>query len=218
MKNVLILPGDGIGKEVVNACLPIFKKMNLDIELKFGDIGWEFWENENNSVPNRTWDLIKKSNAVLLGATTSKPNMINETSKYISPIIQLRQNLDLYANVRPIKSFDERDLDLVIIRENTEGLYSGLDYYPTPNEIEKFILNKSKRYKNYDFSKTASTIRIISKKALENILEFSSKWAMKNKKKILSLLINLMFLENLVSLFLKLSIYLKESILILIIV
>src|SRR5690606_19848595 len=103
--------GDGIGVEVIEAALPLFKALNIPAELSFGDIGWSFWQKEGTPVPERTWQLLKQSDAILLGATTSKPTreammelareLQNEALSYISPIIQLRQQLDLFANIRP---------------------------------------------------------------------------------------------------------------------
>ena len=111
MKSIAVLPGDGIGIEVMEACVPIFKELNLDIKLKYGEIGWKCWINSANPVPNETWNLIKNCDAVLVGAITSKPKHEAEqelkvkssnTTDYVSPVIQLRQKLQLFANVRPI--------------------------------------------------------------------------------------------------------------------
>lgn len=139
-KNVLVLPGDGIGQEVCEAALPVISAMGLPITLTFGEIGWTCWEREGNPVPARTWEQIAHADAVLLGAITSKGkvqaqqalplSLQQQAIEYVSPVIQLRQKLGLYANIRPVKyvSGDRRPFRCCVIRENTEGLYAGMDF------------------------------------------------------------------------------------------
>ncbi len=71
-KKVLVLPGDGIGREVCDATLPVFERLKLPIELTFGEIGWDCWMRDGDPVPQATWDAIAQSDAILLGAITSK--------------------------------------------------------------------------------------------------------------------------------------------------
>lgn len=195
---LLLLPGDGIGHDNLFSILPIFKKINIDFDIKFGDIGWEYWKKEGNPIPKRTWDLINWSDTILLGAITSKPEkeaqkelQIKNTNDihYISPIIQLRQKLNLFANVRPIFSIENNkiqkddNIDLVIIRENTEGLYSGLDFYPLPQDLVTFVntYKKDNRPWNISTSKDgAIALRIMTKKGVERIIRFAFDWAKKN--------------------------------------
>lgn len=72
-KRICVLPGDGIGIEVMEAALPVLKALNLPFDLEFGDIGWECWKREGNTVPDETWEKINQCDATLLGAITSKP-------------------------------------------------------------------------------------------------------------------------------------------------
>ncbi|MCS8613503.1 isocitrate/isopropylmalate dehydrogenase family protein [Streptococcus thermophilus] len=191
MKSIAVLPGDGIGIEVMEACVPIFKELNLDIKLKYGEIGWKCWINSANPVPNETWNLIKNCDAVLVGAITSKPKheaeqelkvKSNNTTDYVSPVIQLRQKLQLFANVRPIVSLiNNKSFEVYIIRENTEGLYSGLDFNPIPEPLENFINESTSKYNN-KLKNGAATIRIITEEGFNRLLKFSSEWALKHGK------------------------------------
>jgi len=152
---IAVLPGDGIGKEVVEAAFLPLEKLGLDAEYLWGDIGWEFWKKEGNALPQRTIDLLCSTDVCLFGAITSKaedeaiqelnPSLRGEGIKYTSPIIQLRQFFDLYVNLRPCKAFPRNSLnfregiDLVIFRENTEGLYAGVEFHPLPSEVRRVL-------------------------------------------------------------------------------
>ncbi|MBZ5978763.1 MAG: isocitrate/isopropylmalate family dehydrogenase [Leuconostoc gelidum] len=169
---VAVLPGDGIGMDVMNVCLPILKELPIEVETKIGDIGWKFWASEGNSVPDRTWKLIEDSDAVLVGAVTGDP-------RFVSPVIQLRQKLDLFANVRPIQGIKKGDdFDLYVIRENTEGLYAGYDFYPTPKGLIDFMASDdSGKPKKIKSTNTAVTIRLITLSGIERLLYFGFEWA-----------------------------------------
>ncbi|MHA6196090.1 isocitrate/isopropylmalate dehydrogenase family protein [Pseudomonas wadenswilerensis] len=154
-QKVCVLPGDGIGIEVTEAVLPLFDTLNLPIDLSFGDIGWSCWQKEGNCIPDNTWKLISASNATLLGAITSKPLREAEAELspalrgtgrvYVSPVIQLRQKLGLYANVRPVTDVlgDDR-YRFSVIRENTEGLYAGLDFASIPPGFEAVLAERER--------------------------------------------------------------------------
>ncbi|MER6212160.1 isocitrate/isopropylmalate family dehydrogenase [Streptomyces sp. NPDC001642] len=139
MKSVAVLPGDGIGPEVTTAALDVVDKLGLPLDLRFGEIGWECWRQEGDPVPQRTWKLLEDTDTCLLGAITSKPLREGEAElppelrgtgrTFVSPVIQLRQRLGLYANVRPVIDLVDGRFDFTVIRENTEGLYAGLDFH-----------------------------------------------------------------------------------------
>lgn len=191
LKKIAILPGDGIGKDVMHSAIQIFDALNLPFKVNFGEIGWECWKKEGNPIPENTWKLIKNSDAILLGATTSMPakealealplHLKEKSPDYISPIIQLRKNLDLYANVRPC--FDIRgsanDFNFCIIRENTEGLYSGLDYYPTPSNI-LMPINQNYKWKDLCNDDVSTSFRIQTREGLARIYEFAFNYAVEN--------------------------------------
>ncbi len=188
---IAVLPGDGIGPEVTHAALPVFEVLNIPVQLRFGDIGWSFWQKEGTALPDRTWKLIAESDVTLLGAITSKPEREAKIEvgkqfqdppiKYISPIIQLRQKLDLFANVRPCFSIDgtHKKFNFCIIRENTEGLYSGFDYHPTPEAILN-IISKKPQWKNIPANEISTTFRLHSKSAWLRIFKFAFDYAIKH--------------------------------------
>ncbi|MEM2138910.1 MAG: isocitrate/isopropylmalate dehydrogenase family protein [Candidatus Woesearchaeota archaeon] len=164
--NINVMPGDGIGKEVVDAALIILNALPLNFKFIFSEIGYETYLKKGTNLPNETIENIKKTDATLFGAVTTPPEIKN----YSSAIIKLRKLFDLYANVRPCKSIphaiSRQDVDLIIVRENTEDLYSG---------IERVENNGNK----------AITERIITREASEKIIKFGFELALKqNKKKI----------------------------------
>jgi isocitrate dehydrogenase len=187
-----VLPGDGIGQEVTLSAILIFEVLNIPIELIIGDIGWEFWKTEGNSIPTRTWELINSVDATLLGATTSKPEreafkelpekLRNNPPAYVSPIVQLRQTLDLYANVRPCFNIkgEGDNFNFSVIRENTEGLYAGLDFYPLTDDISN-VLDTSHKWNHLSKTDAACTIRLQTKAGLTRLFEFAFSYAEREK-------------------------------------
>ena len=142
------LPGDGIGVDVLDAVKIVLDRLGLYAEYVPGDIGWEFWRREGNPLPQRTLDLMKETDCALFGAITSKgkdvadkelaPALQGQGYSYRSPIVAMRQLLDLYICLRPCKAYpgnplNYRDnIDLVVYRENTEGMYIGVEYDRVP--------------------------------------------------------------------------------------
>lgn len=185
---IAVLPGDGIGVDVTQAAIPIFEAMNIPVQLTFGDIGWSYWQREGTPIPKRTWKLIADSDATLLGAITSKPEreaqselnkaFQNKNINYLSPIIQLRQKLDLFANVRPCFAINnpKNKFNFCIIRENTEGLYSGFDYFPTPDPILSLLANNP-HWQNIPGDDISSSLRLQSKTGLLRIFKYAFKYA-----------------------------------------
>lgn len=185
-----VLPGDGIGQSVTLSAIPIFEILNVPVDIKFGDIGWEFWKKEGTPIPDRTWELINSSDATLLGAITSKPeteamkdlapNMMKLGVTYLSPIIQLRQKLDLFANIRPCFNIKGgfKKFNFCIIRENTEGLYSGFDFHPIPKDI-KLLINKQLRWRSFDEEEISCSLRLQSRQGLLRLFNFAFSYAEK---------------------------------------
>jgi isocitrate dehydrogenase (NAD+) len=145
------LPGDGIGVDVLDAARVVLDEIRVDAEYISGDIGWEFWRTEGDAFPRRTIDLLHHVDAALFGAVTSKPMKAAEAELapglrgqglvYRSPIVRMRQLFDLYVCLRPCKAYPGNPLnykpgiDLVVFRENTEDLYSGVEFSPVPPEL-----------------------------------------------------------------------------------
>ncbi len=119
----------------------VLDTIGLDAEYFPGDIGWEFWKKKGNPLPDRSIELLKETDCCLFGAITSKPkdeaekelssDLQGKSYVYSSPIVGIRQLFNLHTNMRPCKAFKgnplnyRNDIDLVVFRENTEGLYAG---------------------------------------------------------------------------------------------
>jgi isocitrate/isopropylmalate dehydrogenase len=145
------LPGDGIGVEVLAAARVVLDRLGFEAEYLQGDIGWDFWCQEGDALPQRTIDLLKSVDAAMFGAITSKPVKKAEAELaptlqakgmvYRSPIVRMRQLFDLYVCLRPCKAYPANPLnfregiDLVVFRENTEDLYAGVEFAPVPDEL-----------------------------------------------------------------------------------
>ncbi|MBX3381754.1 MAG: isocitrate/isopropylmalate dehydrogenase family protein [Phycisphaeraceae bacterium] len=141
------LGGDGIGPEVLDAARSVLDAIGFRAEYIPADIGWKYWCEEGNPLPERTLDVLRSTNCAMFGAITSKPasDAARELAeplrarnlKYSSPIVQLRREFNLFANIRPAQSFAGagQPIDVIVVRENTEGLYSGLEIHPTPQSL-----------------------------------------------------------------------------------
>lgn len=195
------LPGDGIGKDVLDAAKIVLDAIKLDAEYVYGDVGWEFWKSEGNALPDRTLEILKSTDCCLYGANTSKPK--EETEKelnseltgkgyvYRSPILRIRQDFKLHTCIRPCKAYKGNplnyrdDIDLVIFRENTEGLYCGVEYYPLPSELMS-TLSKHPRMQGFaDISPEdiALSCRIITRKGAQGIAKQAFEYAKRYSKK-----------------------------------
>lgn len=163
MQTVTLIPGDGIGPEITEAVVNILKSAGAQIEWDIQSAGADVIEKEGTPLPNRVIESIKK-NKVALKAPVTTP--IGKGFRSVN--VQLRKSLDLYANLRPCKNIEGiktryDNVDLVIVRENTEDLYAG---------IERQIDEDS-----------AESIKIITRKASLRIAEFAFNYAVKNGRK-----------------------------------
>ena len=154
MYKIAVIPGDGIGKEVMEATLHVLEALDIEFDYTFADAGDEYEEKTGIALPQETVDVVKASQACLFGAA-------GESAADV--IVKLRQELDLYVNLRPVKSYPGTNslfdnLDFVIVRENTEGLYIGLEEYTEDGAIAK---------------------RVITRKASERICKFAFEYAKK---------------------------------------
>jgi 3-isopropylmalate dehydrogenase len=198
---IAVLPGDGVGIEVVEAALIILKKLSVDAEYVHGNIGWKFWCSEGNALPDRTIKLLKETDVCLFGAITSKPkedaakelapSLQGKGLSYFSPIVRLRQEFDLYTNLRPCKAYpgnplNYRDnIDLVIFRENTEGMYAGVEFFPLPQNVKDALMThpKMKPFKDVPLNEIALSTRIMTRKGCERIVKAAFDYARKNKRR-----------------------------------
>jgi methanogen homoisocitrate dehydrogenase len=150
MYRICVIPGDGIGPEVMEAALSVLESMDLDMEFYPALAGNACFQELGTTIPSQTVDLALETDATLFGAVTTVPGQR-------SAILTLRKKLDLYANLRPVKSYPGTgalypDLDFLIVRENTEGLYAGREEY-TPEG--------------------AQALRVVTRKASRRICEFA---------------------------------------------
>jgi isocitrate dehydrogenase (NAD+) len=140
-----LIPGDGIGPEVTEAVVRIFKAAKLDIEWEQHEAGVTAFKRFNQSLPAELLESIKRNKVALKGPVTTPI-----AEGFTSVNVGLRKAVDLYANLRPVKNLDGvasrfQGVDLVIVRENTEDLYSGLEHEVVPGVVEslKIITEKA---------------------------------------------------------------------------
>jgi len=158
MYKIAVIPGDGIGKEVMEATINILEASKLEFEYTFANAGDEYAEKTGIPLPEETINIVKQSQACLFGAA-------GESAADV--IVKLRRELDLYVNLRPVKSYPGtkclyNDIDFVIVRENTEGLYSGIEEYTKDG---------------------ATAVRVITNKASERICRFAFEYAERTDRK-----------------------------------
>jgi methanogen homoisocitrate dehydrogenase len=160
-----VIEGDGIGREVIPEAVKVLDAFGLEIEKLPLELGYARWERTGTAMSDEDIELIKQCDAVLFGAVTTVPD-----PNYKSILLTIRKELDLYANIRPIKPLPGitgvtgmNDFDFVIVRENTEGLYSGIE------EIGPEL---------------AWTKRIITRKGSERIAAYACKLAKNRKNKV----------------------------------
>ncbi len=164
---VAILPGDGTGPELIDAAMIVLdevrKKFKIDIKTEFGEAGLNCIDRYGTNLPEKTVEILKRSDCVIKGPMTTPEG----AGSQVSAAVKIRKMFELYANVRPAKTMPgvsslKPGIDLVIVRENTEGMYSGLD----------FMVSKD----------TAIGIRVITREGSRRIGKFALDLAMKRKR------------------------------------
>jgi homoisocitrate dehydrogenase len=124
---ICLLPGDGIGPEVIDCAEQVLDTLPLDWKFTRADIGFGTYQRLGTPLPDSTLDAIRSASVTLFGAVTTPPDIPG----YFSPVVRMRQTLELFANLRPSRSIPHAssrpNIDLVIVRENTEGLYAGIE-------------------------------------------------------------------------------------------
>jgi isocitrate dehydrogenase (NAD+) len=160
---ITLIPGDGIGPEIIAATVRIIEASGVDIEWETQIIGAYALEKFGTTIPESTIESIKKNKVALKGPLATPVG-----KGFTSVNVGLRKALDLYANVRPIKALPNvpcryPELDLIIVRENTEDLYAGLEHVVVPGVVE--------------------SIKIITEKASTRIAQYAFDHAVHNKRK-----------------------------------
>ncbi|OGT92477.1 MAG: 3-isopropylmalate dehydrogenase [Gemmatimonadetes bacterium GWC2_71_9] len=196
------LPGDGIGRDVMDATRIVLDAVKLDAAYVHGDIGWEFWRTEGEAFPPRTVDLLRTVHAAMFGAITSKPARAAEAELvpalqgkgrvYRSPIVRMRQLFDLYICLRPCKAYPgnplnfKEGINLVVFRENTEDLYAGVEFSPVPEELAAVLAAASKNFAPFaglPRDQYAVSCKINTKRGSERIVRAAFEYAAKNGRK-----------------------------------
>ncbi|WP_457591703.1 isocitrate/isopropylmalate family dehydrogenase [Geoglobus sp.] len=149
MKKVAVIPGDGIGKEVMSAAMHVLEKLSLPFEWVWLEAGDEAEEKYGKPLPDETLEAVKDCDAVLFGAA-------GETAADV--IVRLRRELNTFANIRPARTFEgvpalHKNVNMVIVRENTECLYKGLEF-----EVDDGI---------------TEAVRVITRRASERIVRYA---------------------------------------------
>ncbi|WP_153638734.1 isocitrate/isopropylmalate dehydrogenase family protein [Prolixibacter sp. NT017] len=198
-RTIVAMPGDGIGKTVLPEAIRVLEAAGFEADYVEGDIGWEFWCKEGNPLPERTIKLLEEHKVGLFGAITSKPKeeALNELSPelrekglvYSSPIVGLRQHFNLDICMRPCHTYkgnplnfirrgkensvEEPEVDVVIFRQNTEGLYGGVEWSDPDDKVYDALMTHPKFVKNFGSvprNELSVSTRIFTKKATERIL------------------------------------------------
>lgn len=205
-RTIVALPGDGIGKTVLPESIKVLNAVGFDAEYVHGDIGWDFWCSEGNALPQRTIDLLSEHKIGLFGAITSKPkdaaakelnpSLRDKGYVYFSPIVSLRQIFNLDICIRPCQSFkgnplnfilrkdggfEEPLVNAVIFRQNTEGLYAGVEWTNPPKQVRDAFEThpKMKAFKNVPNEDLAISTRIMSRNACRRIIRAAFEYAKK---------------------------------------
>lgn len=124
MTTICVIPGDGVGQEVIPAAVRVLSAIHPELNFVEAEAGWECFLRRGTALPDETVAKAAAADAILFGATQSPSEIVEG---YASPILALRRRFDLYANLRPTLSLlpDHPPVDLLVVRENSEGLYSG---------------------------------------------------------------------------------------------
>jgi len=206
-RTIVTMPGDGIGKVVLPEALRVLQAVGFDADYVHGDIGWDFWVKEGNALPQRTIDLLEKHQIGLFAAITSKskdkadvelsPALRGKGYTYYSPIVTMRQHFNLDICIRPCSSFpgnplnfirrtpsgsmEEPKINAVIFRQNTEGLYAGVEWTDPPEQVRKAFETHKKwaAFKNVPPEELAVSLRVITREASRRICKAAFEYAKK---------------------------------------
>ncbi len=205
-RTIVTMPGDGIGKRVLPEAIRVLEAIGFEADYVHADIGWEFWTKAGNALPDRTIQLLKEHRIGLFGAITSKPkdqaaeeldsNLKGKGFVYSSPIVNLRQLFDLDICIRPCRAFPgnplnfirrdgnrftEPNVNTVVFRQNTEGLYSGVEWTDPPPPVRAALETHPKmtRFKDIPGPDLAVSTRIYTRTACRRIVREAFAYAKK---------------------------------------
>jgi len=212
---VVTMPGDGIGNQVLPEALRVLGAVGLDADYVHADIGWECWRNEGNALPERTIVLLETHKLGLFGAITSKPKKEADAElkpelrgkglSYFSPIVGMRQRFNLDICLRPCigfagnplnfirkkvaGGFEEPQIKTVVFRQNTEGLYAGVEWSNPPENVREALAThpKFKPFATVAGPDMAISVRIITRAAGQRIIEAAFQYARRHGYKSVTL-------------------------------
>jgi isocitrate dehydrogenase (NAD+) len=205
-RTIVSMPGDGIGRIVLEEAIRVLDAAGFKADYIEGDIGWEFWKKEGNPLPGKTIKLLKEHKIGLFGAITSKPKdeakdelspeLQDKGMVYSSPIVGLRQHFNLDICIRPCRTYkgnplnfirrgkdgtvEEPEIDVVIFRQNTEGLYCGVEWSNPEQKVYDALMTHPKFVKNFSNvpkEEISVSTRIFTKKATGRILRSAFTYA-----------------------------------------
>ena len=178
-----LIPGDGIGPEITEATKRVLEATGIKFDWDIGIVGQEAQDALGTPLPDSVLESIKKNKVALKGPVTTPIG-----TGFRSINVALRQSLDLYACLRPCKTYHGvptlfENVDIVIVRENTEDLYSGIEFARGTREsdrLAKLILETTQREMKED---SGFSIKVISETASRRIVKFAFEYARANKRK-----------------------------------
>lgn len=143
MTKICLINGDGVGKEVIPAAAEVLAALGLGLAFTEAHAGFDSFKQSGNAIPDATLAELAACGVALFGATSSPSTKVDG---YRSPILAMRKAFDLYANLRPVQSlpgeFSRPNLDLLIVRENTEGLYAGRERLDGDTAIAERVITR----------------------------------------------------------------------------
>ncbi|MGB0893869.1 MAG: isocitrate dehydrogenase [Parashewanella sp.] len=186
-RTITVIPGDGIGPSIIDSALKILDKVGCDFEYEFADAGLVALEKHGELLPQQTLDLIEKNKITLKGPLTTPVG-----GGFTSINVTLRKKFALYANVRPVLSLKGtqaryEDIDIITVRENTEGMYSGLGQKVSEDGC------------------TAEATSIITREGAEKIATFAYELARNEKRKKVTIVHKANIMKSTSGLFLKVA-------------
>ena len=203
-RTVVAMPGDGIGATVLPESIRVLDAVGFDADYVHGDIGWQFWIDEGEALPERTIALLEEHKLGLFGAITSKPKPLAAAElspalqgkglSYFSPIVKMRQLFNLDICIRPCQAFEgnplnfirrtndgivEPKVDAVIFRQNTEGLYSGVEWTDPPADVRAALQTHPKmaKYGDVEGKDLAISTRIFTREGCRRIVRAAFEYA-----------------------------------------
>jgi len=143
-RTICLIPGDGIGHEVIPAATEVLRATGLAMTFTQAEAGWDAFQRHGVALPPATIDAVRQADATLFGAVSSP---LSPVEGYRSPIVALRRELDLYANLRPVLSqpvpSSRAGIDMLIVRENSEGLYAGRERATESEAITERLITRA---------------------------------------------------------------------------